>query len=302
VLYDGNPDLCYPNPPKVHRVHLRSNSFRHQSLLPFDAVVLGPSSTFLGHETEELYGALAKFAIPLVGLGLQITRFDQSLSANESTCFARETTRLAVQDEASAAWFRKVGPKPAVLPCPSLFGAAPGTERDEMPSKPRVAVWLEEGIPGESNEETVSQLCEWITDHPALVDETWSPVIDDFMRFSTMFPRLSRYSYDSAAYLAWSREADIVVTTRRHNATLANSFHRPVIYVGNCAKGLEHLPYVYPTRITDLADQIGKLAASPGLPKAIRAWKAQVRSAYRQHFSLVSFEAATLPRGEENWA
>jgi Polysaccharide pyruvyl transferase len=286
VLYDKNPDLRETKGSHVHRLRLKSNSFHHHTLLPFSAAVIAGTSEWHGEEMELFYGSLSKIDIPLFALGMEKPDTHRKLTSVELGCLSREENLITVKDEASRHWLSENGLSSTLVPCPSLFASG----EDHFPSltqtpQRRVGVILQDSQrPGSAPPETiVRKLCQTVARLSRQFKvEVICPTLDDFMRFSTMFPDQVRYSYEARDYLALIAECDVLVTTRMTFALVANSVLRPALLISEAeVPDSNFLPYVQSCQLGDLKEKITKLFDQPALPSSIFSWKDQLKNQWQ---------------------
>lgn len=288
ALYDKNPDLLNLKGPRTHRLTLQSNSFHHQSLLPFSAVVLAGTSQWQGQEMEVLYGPLSKTDIPLFAVSLSLKKNPERLSAIEQNCFHRPGNLVTAKTQRTADWFRSQDIQNTLLPCASLFAAGnPKTElvaRSLSRSKIGFLIQAGTGSDDEIPESMVRRLCQSAarlarTHEIAII----CPAMNDFMRFSTMFPEQVFYSYESRDYLNFIQTCDVVVTTTRELATIANSVFVPAVLLHEREEHLSEvasMPYVFEIPLLDFDELRGKIETVLNrrrLPAEIKEWKDSIR-------------------------
>jgi len=229
VVYDKNPDLMQDRGlGRTHKTQLQSNSFRHQSLLPFSAVVIAGTADWTGGALETLYGLIEKHDIPLLLLGIETKRPLPVLSKLEHQCMSRRSTFIVPSDEATKDLLSPYHLLPNSLSSPALFAANNACASLKCP--PKVGFLIEQSEATAFSEHTTRHLTKWVAQY---VEENNSPVIcpniDDFMYFSTLFQNNVRYSYNAADYLGWISSLDFLVTTNHTGAIVANSLGIPAI-------------------------------------------------------------------------
>lgn len=283
VLYDRNPDLMQTQGPKTQRPRLKSNSFRHETLLPFSGVVLAGPSQWNGQQMEVLYGALAKSKLPVLGMGLSGGKNQSELSALEIGCLSRAGNVLTVQDRGTQDWLQQQKLMSHLLACPSLFCSRVQeiTHHFET-SRPKIGVVIHDSQRPESplNESEVRRLCQGIGQLSKKYEvQVICPTVDDFMRFSTMFRNQTKYSFDPLDYLGILEECTAIVTAHPIVASSANSLLKPVALIGETgANESANLPFRVPTSLEHLTETVASLINNRELPRVIDEWKADEES------------------------
>jgi hypothetical protein len=302
VLYDTNPDLRYEKSPKTHRLKLNSNSFHHNTLHPFSAVILASGNRWTGHALEVLYGLLSKQSLPLMGFGLDVANLDLRLSSIEQICFQRFQNSISVTDAESRVWFEKNGISPFLSPSPTLFAAPRGVDKFSFSSPTKILFAMEDTQKAEPicEEGELRALLSWLTNQQ-LRFEVAALTVDDFMRFSSLFPDKVRYSFESTDYFPWFNDADIVVTFSTETALLANSFLRPAILLGKPSGQLELTPFIFPTEIDQLNKAIEHLKTMPTLARDIYNWKQDIKMGWKQWLQRSRIEINREPPTVESW-
>lgn len=286
-LYDRNPDLAPISVSSLKTLKLfRSNSYHHQTLLPFHAVVIAGSSIWTGHSMERLFGTLSKMEIPLLALGLEVPQNPRPLQAIETLCFARSSTILTCKNEATREWLRRFDLESNLVGCPSLFAPPPAFLMRPRPDRlPSITFCLEDSYGSSGPSEKL--LRKLVRSIPKLSTRFKTELvcthINDFMRFSTMFPGLVTYSYEARDYFSIFDRTDLVVTTSPAQATIANAMEKPAVLVtaDRSPTPSTHLPFTYSHSFISpaaLEEYIATLMKGPSLQPQIRMWKETVRN------------------------
>ncbi len=289
ALYDKNPDLLRTDGQKTHRTKLESNSFRHETLLPFSAVVLAGTSQWHGREMELLFGCLTKSEVPLLALGMEMPEQPVHFSPAELVCFSRPHNVITAKDRATLQWLQRYDLNAQLLPCPTLFASKHGgLARPQLQSgNLKIAAILQHSQrPGARlNETTLRKLCQSVTrlSQDATVDVI-APTMDDFMRFSALFPEQIKYSYEASDYLELMENSDVVVTSSPGFAILANSLLKPAVLVVDSlgeAKAAP-TPFISLTETCNIRENIESALKNKNFVNECLFWKEEIRRQWVQ--------------------
>lgn len=281
MLYDNNPDLL-ERETKVHRRHLLSNSFHHQSLLPFSAVVIAGGPVWSGPPLEMLFGILSKFEIPLYALGISGPLSHTTLSDLDLLVYSRHSTKVVVQEWKTMEWLRRFDLESMCLPCPSLFAVKESENRRASPGSTIGLIW--QGVPSPE----LRQFCqsvEWLSKHHEI--SVLCPTSNEFMHLAPMFGNKIKYSYDANDYFEMLSSINIVVTNSKAFAIMANTLEKPAIFLTDGGspiiddanqKGLEQYPYIHPTPLQNVGVKIEQVTSEPR--EELGNWKARVKEGW----------------------
>ncbi|MCB0419072.1 MAG: polysaccharide pyruvyl transferase family protein, partial [Bdellovibrionales bacterium] len=200
VLFDKNPDLLRADG-MLRRRTLHSNSYHHQSLIPFSMAIIAGSATWHNRGFETFYHLVARSKIPLFALGLGLPEDARALNKDELHCFKRRSTVITARDIAAKNYFRQYGLDAAMLPCPSLFAAK--AQPTATNAQPRIGFVIDDHQAKVSpdHQTFLRELCRFIEHSSDSFDlQVFCPTVDEFMRFSSMFGERTHYSFEAREY------------------------------------------------------------------------------------------------------
>jgi len=284
AVYDSNPDLRNEEAPQTHRLRLRSNSFHHQSLLPFSAViVLGPDH-WRGYATEILYGVLAKRALPLYLIDVQLPPRPAKLSGDEQRCLSRPGTKITGIDDKCVDFFGRYGLKVSTPVSPILFANCE-SKTEEFKPRTELAFVLEtttsSGMPvAEPLLRTLLALAAQRPEAPVLC-----PTLNDFMRFSTMFPGRCLYSCEARDYRRFLTGVRTVVTTSRLTALWANGEGYRSVWVSEESHPESNYPFIKKVRPEEITNTVERLASESFSIFKLNEWKTDAHRDWKRLLS-----------------
>lgn len=284
VIFDKNPDLLRKDGFRRRRV-LHSNSFHHQSVIPFSMAIIAGSNTWHNPSLSIFFRLVAKSKIPLFALGLGLPEDSRALSKDEMHCFKRRSTVITSRDIATKNYFHQYGLDSIMLPCPSLFSAEAdhatpnlGTER-----KPKIGFVVDDTQMKSAlaHESFVRELCQFIEQCSDSYDlKVICPTVNEFMRFSPMFGERTLYSFEARDYTRFISNIDILVTNNLATAHLANAVGKISLFVSESAPNemeFAQLPFIKPATLDSLTQKFQEIIGKTQLYEGIRIWKKKIR-------------------------
>lgn len=231
VSFDPNPDLLRGTKPYTHRPVLHSNSFHHATALPFNLAVISGQSSWSGEPLERLYGALEATKAPVWLLGVEEPSSGYELTTLDRHLMARTGSRVTAASHGASRWLSARGFTPTLLSNPSLFAKAQ-TEDSQVRSRYQVGCVLEDphraGRP--ARESDVRNLLKVLSRLEKQVSiRIICPHVDDFLRYSSVFPKAVFHSSDPNELLSAVEDCEVVVTTNRQILTGIHSSLRTAV-------------------------------------------------------------------------
>jgi hypothetical protein len=277
VIYD--PARVAPTKTNKNRL---PNSFCHQTVLPFDAVVIAGTSGWTGPTMEGLYRPLSHLDIPLWAMGLELPTPVAPFTSFEHTCFHRPGTKITVTNETTREWLRRFDLESAWLCSPGLFAHRLATpSRQLVRGKQAKIAWLlsdrrsADSVSESFIRQCVKQIKKIETDYDL---QKICLRVDDFMRFATLFPNQIKYSYRAADYLTYFSNVDLVVTTSPVAALVANGCEKPAILLGaEPATVNPRFPFIFPSSLQNITAEIQECLALTNVNYLINSWKEKQR-------------------------
>ncbi|MEZ4751389.1 MAG: polysaccharide pyruvyl transferase family protein [Bdellovibrionota bacterium] len=285
VLFDKNPDLLRSDG-LMRRRTLHSNSYHHQSLIPFSMAIIGGSATWHNRGLETFYHLVARSKIPLFALGLGLPEEARALNKDELHCFKRRSTVITARDIAAKNYFRQYGLEAAMLPCPSLFAAK--AQPVATNSQPRIGFVIDDhqAKVSPNHQSFLRELCKFIEHSSDSYDlQVFCPTVDEFMRFSSMFGERTHYSFEAREYPKLLASADLIVTNNLTCAHLANSVGRIALFVSETAPNeleFAQLPFIRYATLESLSQQFEAIVGKTHTAAGIESWKHKIREQWRQ--------------------
>lgn len=287
VLFDKNPDLLR-NDGHFRRRTLHSNSYHHQSLIPFSMAIIAGSTTWHNHSLESFYRLVARSKIPLFALGLGLPEEARALNKDELHCFKRRSTVITARDIAAKNYFRQYGLESAMLPCPSLFAARGGAIANSPNTQPRIGFIIDDHQTRVSagHQTFLRELCRFIEQSSDSFDlQVLCPTVDEFMRFSSMFGERTHYSFEARDYPKLLATTDLIVTNNLTCAHLANSVGRIALYVAETPPNeleFAQLPFIRYATLESLTTQFDAIVGKTHTASGIESWKQKIKNQWRQ--------------------
>ncbi len=261
----------------------QTNTFRHQTLLPFQLAIVAGGTQWQSPHLNTFYSLISQSKLPLLTLGLGMPAEVKTLNNTLVKCFKRRSTGVTVRDIETKNYFRQHGIESTMLPCPSLFASSHPPASVSVAMKPKVGFLINsEHYPSRPQQaEFVREVTRFISSNSENYQiEIFCPTVQDFMRFAPQFGSRVFFSYEAQDYLQAISKVDMVVTNDLTGAHLANSVGKLALYLSEAPiNELEFVPrpFIVPSQLTDLEAKFQKVAGKKLISEGIASWKRKMK-------------------------